>query len=303
MVANHKKLHRKLLGYIRFQDITKAVRFVAGGELGKLKKQLKRRFTALGSFLPLFSKRYVSQEFNKCLLVSISDDRGSCGAHNNMIYTATTRLVDFLEEENKGFRIYSIGFKGMNYIKRFHRKYLIGYSFNMYDIRPSIDMCIFFIYKFLKYRVNRYYFLFNRYYTLQIQRPAVYRLCNYETFYNSIYKHNVGRYGIYYNAIIDQFKHPKFSYDLYTFGLSIFFVDALNENKFSFYGGRFTAMDNAVNNSQEIIDRLRILYNKARQEYITTELVEIVACAESITFSEEPVRDDTQYKFVPHIWY
>lgn len=285
MVASYKKLHRKLQGYIRFQDVTKAVRFVTGGELGKIKKKLKRRFTALSSFLPLFSKKYVQAEFQKTLVVPISDDRGSCGAHNNYVMNASKKLLSFLEEANKEFKVYAIGKKIMDFLKRFYRRMLVGYSLGLTDVKFSIDICIFFILKFLRWSWDRLYILFNRYYTLQTQRPVVYRLHSYESFLNNIYRNMPGRYAIYYTSVVDRSSSVSFLTDLYNFSLSIFLVDALNENKFSFLGGRFTAMDNAVKNSQDVIDRLRIAYNKARQEYITTELVEIVACAESINLT------------------
>ncbi len=285
MVASYKKLHRKLQGYIRFQDVTKAVRFVTGGELGKIKKKLKRRFTALSSFLPLFSKKYVQAEFQKTLVVPISDDRGSCGAHNNYVMNASKKLLSFLEEANKEFKVYAIGKKIMDFLKRFYRRTLVGYSLGLTDVKFSIDICVFFIFKFLRWSWDRLYILFNRYYTLQVQRPVVYRLHSYESYLNNIYRNMPGRYAIYYTSVVDRSNSVSFLTDLYNFSLSIFLVDALNENKFSFLGGRFTAMDNAVKNSQDVIDRLRIAYNKARQEYITTELVEIVACAESINLT------------------
>jgi F-type H+-transporting ATPase subunit gamma len=62
----------------------------------------------------------------------------------------------------------------------------------------------------------------------------------------------------------------------------MFLLDAFNDNKYSFLGARFTAMDEMINNSQEYLDRLTIKYNKLRQESITTEIVEIIACKEAI---------------------
>jgi F-type H+-transporting ATPase subunit gamma len=255
---------------------------VTGGELGKIKKKLKRRFTALSSFVPLFSKKYVTGEYQKALVVSISDDRGSCGAHNNYIMGASKKLLGYLEEWNKEYKVYGIGKKITDYIKRYYRRMLVGYSIGLTDIKFSIDMCVNYVNKFMNWKWERLYIVFNRYYTLQVQRPVVYRLQSYESYINNMYKNMVGRYGIYYSSIIDRSETINFLEDLYKYSISIFMVDGLNENKYSFLGGRFTAMDNAVKNSQDVIDRLRIAYNKARQEYITTELVEIVACAESI---------------------
>jgi len=43
-----------------------------------------------------------------------------------------------------------------------------------------------------------------------------------------------------------------------------------------------TSMDNATRNAGEMIDNLTLIYNRTRQGRITTELVEIIAGAESV---------------------
>jgi F-type H+-transporting ATPase subunit gamma len=48
------------------------------------------------------------------------------------------------------------------------------------------------------------------------------------------------------------------------------------------HGARMTAMENATNNSKEVISKLTLTYNKLRQEKITTELTEIVSGAEAL---------------------
>ena len=47
-------------------------------------------------------------------------------------------------------------------------------------------------------------------------------------------------------------------------------------------GARMTAMDNATNNANELIEELSLAYNRARQGAITQELTEIVAGANAI---------------------
>jgi F-type H+-transporting ATPase subunit gamma len=48
------------------------------------------------------------------------------------------------------------------------------------------------------------------------------------------------------------------------------------------HGARMTAMDKATDNAEELLKALRINYNKARQEAITTELGEIVGGAAAL---------------------
>ncbi len=57
---------------------------------------------------------------------------------------------------------------------------------------------------------------------------------------------------------------------------------ALMESVAGEYGARMTAMEAATKNATEMIDLLTIQYNKARQEKITKELLDIVGGAEAL---------------------
>jgi len=57
---------------------------------------------------------------------------------------------------------------------------------------------------------------------------------------------------------------------------------ALLESSASEQGARMTAMDNASRNAGDMINALSLTYNKARQAYITKELIEIVNGAEAL---------------------
>jgi F-type H+-transporting ATPase subunit gamma len=56
----------------------------------------------------------------------------------------------------------------------------------------------------------------------------------------------------------------------------------LLESVASEHGARMTAMDSATNNASDMIDRLTLKYNRARQAAITTELMEIIGGAEAL---------------------
>lgn len=57
---------------------------------------------------------------------------------------------------------------------------------------------------------------------------------------------------------------------------------AILENGASEQGARMTAMDNATRNAGDMIDRLTLQYNRARQAMITKELIEIISGAEAL---------------------
>ncbi len=54
------------------------------------------------------------------------------------------------------------------------------------------------------------------------------------------------------------------------------------ESLTSEFAARMTAMDSATTNAKEMIDRLTLTYNRARQAAITTELMDIVSGAEAL---------------------
>jgi F-type H+-transporting ATPase subunit gamma len=62
---------------------------------------------------------------------------------------------------------------------------------------------------------------------------------------------------------------------------------ALMESVAGEYGARMTAMESATKNAREMINILTIQYNKARQERITKELLDIVGGAEALRQSVE----------------
>ena len=70
--------------------------------------------------------------------------------------------------------------------------------------------------------------------------------------------------------------------DLLPRNVAIQIYRALLENNAGFFGAQMTAMDNATRNAGDMIKRLSIQYNRARQAAITTELVEIISGAEAL---------------------
>jgi F-type H+-transporting ATPase subunit gamma len=64
--------------------------------------------------------------------------------------------------------------------------------------------------------------------------------------------------------------------------ISVQIFRALLENSASFYGAQMTAMDNATRNAGEMIKKQTLKYNRTRQANITKELIEIISGAEAL---------------------
>ncbi len=65
--------------------------------------------------------------------------------------------------------------------------------------------------------------------------------------------------------------------------IEITLLRALYESMASELGARMTAMDSATKNASEMISKLTLQYNRARQAAITTELMEIIGGAEALS--------------------
>jgi F-type H+-transporting ATPase subunit gamma len=64
--------------------------------------------------------------------------------------------------------------------------------------------------------------------------------------------------------------------------LAVQIYAALLENAAGFFASQMTAMDNATRNAGDMIKRLSLNYNRARQANITKELIEIISGAEAV---------------------
>ncbi len=73
--------------------------------------------------------------------------------------------------------------------------------------------------------------------------------------------------------ILDELVRKYFEYNMFY---------ALIDSLAAEHSARMQAMDNATNNAKERVDQLTIQYNKARQEAITTELIEIISGMEAL---------------------
>lgn len=58
--------------------------------------------------------------------------------------------------------------------------------------------------------------------------------------------------------------------------------EAALESKASEHAARMTAMESATSNASDLIDRLKLFYNRARQSAITRELIDIIGGAEAV---------------------
>ena len=124
--------------------------------------------------------------------------------------------------------------------------------------------------------------VFNRFISTTVQRPVQYEINSFSLFCLNVFSIKRNQ-----DIILDTLR-LKTKYDsfflleLYHFNIVLLLLDALEELEYCELAARANAMDQAVKNIAEIIKGLRDLYNKARQAYITNEILEIISAAEHI---------------------
>ena len=216
------------------------------------------------------------------LLVPVTADRGLAGAFNTNIGRATRTLARRLEAEGKTVKILAVGRKGRDYLRRelasrivgdvtYAGKKRIDYG-DADDVAKritamlaagEIDVCT------LVY--NRFRSVISQIVTEQQLIPAPPPPDQAEA--------TAALGGATYEFEPDE---ETILARLLPQNLAVQIYRALLESSAGEHGARMSAMDNATRNAGDMIKRLTLNYNRARQANITKELIEIISGAEAV---------------------
>ena len=234
--------------------------------------------------IPLMNKR----EVKSAGIIVISSDRGLCGSYNTNIIKKAARRVIELEKSNIKPKLIIIGNKANNFFRR--TKTEIIDSFTQLPGIPSVELANLIAASAEKVFINKTVdqveiigtdfisMLRNEIYQkhfLPIVAPSLSndqssegqdKSCPYTSTQEVLFE----------PLLTSVLEH------LLPLYLSNVIFHALLEASCSELASRMNAMSNATKNAKELIDKLTIIYNKARQAAITQELTEIVGGAEAL---------------------
>jgi F-type H+-transporting ATPase subunit gamma len=276
------------------QKITSAMKMVAASKLRRAQMQaeaarpyaerMERMLSALAASVvgsPTAPPLLAGTGNEKThLLVAVTADRGLAGAFNTNVGRATRNLARKLEAEGKTVKILAVGRKGRDYLKRELSDRLIGdisYAgkkriefVDAEDIGKRVttmlasgefDVCTI-IY-------NQFRSVISQVTTETRLVPAPLPEGNQPT---------DGAQAIYEFEPDEEEILAK----LLPQALAVQAYRALLESAAGEHAARMTAMDNATRNAGDMIKRLTLNYNRARQANITKELIEIISGAEAV---------------------
>ncbi|WP_232697897.1 ATP synthase F1 subunit gamma [Brevibacillus daliensis] len=203
--------------------------------------------------------------------IIITSDRGLAGGYNGNIIRKLIQTINENHKSQDEYTIFVIGRKGRDFFVK--RNYpVIGEVVGLPEL-PSFadikDIASTAVKLYADEQIDELYLCYNEFESAISQIPQVNRLLPLQSVDSaetgSNYEYEPDAEEVLASIL------PKYAETL--------IFSALLDAKASEHGARMTAMGNATDNASDIIDRLTLFYNRARQAAITQEISEIVAGA------------------------
>ncbi|TSA25738.1 MAG: ATP synthase F1 subunit gamma [Bacteroidetes bacterium] len=219
----------------------------------------------------------------RILLVVFSSNRGLCGAFNaNIIKLAVERMNTTyqVQERNQAIDLITVGKKATDFFRK--RKYQVVDSWDeVYDsltfetITPKASALMQF---FTEKKYDRIELIYNQFKNAAVQRQVVEQ---YLPLVREEAEEKTDLKKVEADYIFEPDKETILE-ELTPKTLRIQLFKAFLDSYAAEMGARMTAMHQATDNARALLKELRISYNKARQNQITREIIEIVSGAEAL---------------------
>ena len=285
MAANMKSVKLRIKSVQSTMQITKAMELVASSKLRKAKeradscrpyfRELYRTLQDIASenteFSSVYAKKAVSDRY--CYIV-MAGDRGLAGGYN-------ANLLKRLEAESEGkdFVVLPIGKKAVEYVQRKKIDCVTEAFAEIADISVAdcFEIAHLLCEEFKKGKFGHIELCYTTFVSMLSQQPEVSSLLPLTDLAKREEEGEKNRNLIWYepnsvevfDAIVPEY-------------LAGLIYGGVCESLASELAARRMAMESATGNAEEMIDKLNLYYNRARQASITQEITEIVGGAEGI---------------------
>ena len=285
-MASMRDIKRRRSSVVSTQQITKAMKLVATVKLQKTKARAERS-------KPYFEKMYDTvtsmlaksgtithpylkpQDSSRKAVILITSNRGLAGGYNSNVIKAVTGS-DLKEED---LVLYTVGNKGRDYFQR--RNYHIEKEYNEVIENPTFSdakaICDEVLRKYADGEIGEIYVAYTYFKNTVVHEPKLLKLLPVEVSEADVEAART-------NALMNYEPTEEEALDIIIpkYITSILY-GALVEAAASENGARMQAMDAATSNAEELIEKLTLEYNHARQGSITQELTEIVAGTNAVS--------------------
>ena len=291
-MANLKEIKRKIASVKGTQKTTRAMKLVSSAKLKRAEEVAKRSKVyalKLTEFLNEIARKINNSEggidnvfFHENLnpkvvdIIFVSADKGLCGGFNHQTVKRVNQLLK--KYSNIKVRLSGIGKKGIAFYK--YNKIDMINQIEDLSASPDYDKASEFISKlvedYIQGKTDRIILVHNGYVnmiTQEIVEQQILPVDSSTVDINSVSMSELEVEPDDDDTLIDALVRRYINYSMYY---------ALLNSLAAEHSARMQAMDAATNNAGEMVQKLTVAYNKARQEAITTELIEIISGMESL---------------------
>ena len=285
-MANLKEIRNRIASVSSTMQITSAMKMVSAAKLKKAQdaitsmrpyaNTLTELIQNLSGSLDGDTQNLYTQVRPKqsVLIISITSNRGLCGAFNANIIKKTRQLFD-KEFKNQKVSLITIGKKGSEILNK-TGKVISSYDsvFDNLTYNNVSNIAEIVMNHYEKKTFDQVVLVYNRF------KNAATQIIEAEPFLPIVAEKKSEN-----NSNVDYIFEPSKSEiisELLPKSLKMQLFKALRDSFASEHGARMTAMHKATDNATDLRDQLKLTYNKARQAAITNEILEIVGGAEAL---------------------
>jgi F-type H+-transporting ATPase subunit gamma len=295
-VASLRAIRTRIRSVRNTQKITKAMKMVAAAKLRRAQDAVVRARPYAQLIDEMLAQLALAREDadlpphplmivrppRRAELVLMTSDRGLCGGFNSNIIRRGQR---FLVEEGAEFeriQFSTVGKRGRDFARKRGietRKDYVGF-FGRLQYAQAREIADDLIVAYERDELDAVYLLYNEFKSAIVQQISLVQLLPLKP--RAQVQRSPGEGGFITPEHIFEPSRPEVLQALLPRFLAMQVWRALLESEASEHGARMTAMDSATKNASEMIGRLTLDYNRARQAAITKELMEIVSGAEAL---------------------
>jgi len=295
-VASLRTIRTRIRSVRNTQKITKAMKMVAAAKLRRAQDAVLRArpyAQLIDEMLASLARARADADLpphplmavrppRRVELVLMTSDRGLCGGFNSNIIRRGQR---FLVEEGARFeriQFSTVGRRGRDFARKRGietRKDYVGF-FGRLRYAQAREVAHDLIQAYETDELDAVYLLYNEFKSAIVQQISLVQLLPLQP--RATAQRGPGEKGSITAEHLYEPSRPEVLQALIPRFLAMQIWRALLESEASEHGARMTAMDSATKNASEMIGRLTLDYNRARQAAITKELMEIVSGAEAL---------------------
>ena len=278
-MPNLRELRSRIRSIESTSRVTKALQMIAAAKMKKAQDKVLEGRAYSEKLNSIIANVYESNPevfltesesvSEKSLILLVTPDRGLCGALVSNILKEASKFIESLKEDNYEIRV--IGKKGTSFVSKLNNEYE---SFKVSDMPTFEEVSP--ITGNISSDINsndfsKVFILYTEFISTAVQKPKIKQLLPIELDINDSERPN--------NEFLYEPDLDKVSKALIPRYVETSIFNSILDSVASEHSARLVAMQNATDNANELKEDLTLDLNKARQQQVTSEILDIVGGA------------------------